>query len=196
MIVRLHGTLLERGLDEIVLDCDGVGYGIACSLGTVAKLPAEGQKVGLRIYTHVAEDALRLYGFYDADERGCFVALLATAGVGPKLALTILSTLSPGELRAAVARRDRTMLTRIPGVGGKKAERLLLELQDRLKGPVELPVANRTVHQDDLRSALQNLGFAAQQAEHTAAAIGREAAPDAKLPDLVRLALQRLTKRS
>lgn len=204
MIARLSGVLLERELQGLVVDCRGVGYAVACSLTTLAALPGVGQSVSLHIYTHVAEDALRLYGFADAAERRSFVALLGATGVGPKLALAILSTLAPGELQHAVARRDKTALTRIPGVGGKKAERLLVELQDKLQAePCGQTSPNATTgaagaahgRLAEVQSALSNLGFAREVAERAAADAVQAATPGAELAVLVRAALQRTKQR-
>lgn len=202
MIARLHGILLERELQGLVVDCQGVGYAVACSLTTLAALPAVGAAVTLHVYTHVAEDALRLYGFAAAPERRSFVALLGATGVGPKLALAILSTLAPAELQHAVESRDKTALTRIPGVGGKKAERLLVELQGKLvfeptapaRGAVAATVgAGRKLA--EVRSALVNLGFAREVAEQAAKDALQGAGAGADLAALVRSALRSTTRR-
>lgn len=202
MIARLHGILLERELQGLVVDCQGVGYAVACSLTTLAALPAVGAAVTLHVYTHVAEDALRLYGFAAAAERRSFVALLGATGVGPKLALAILSTLAPTELQHAVEGRDKTALTRIPGVGGKKAERLLVELQGKLLFEPAAPergavaaTASSGGKLAEVRSALRNLGFAREVAEQAAKDALQGAGAGADLAALVRSALRSTTRR-
>lgn len=202
MIARLHGILLERELQGLVVDCQGVGYAVACSLTTLAALPAVGAAVTLHVYTHVAEDALRLYGFAAAPERRSFVALLGATGVGPKLALAILSTLAPAELQHVVESRDKTALTRIPGVGGKKAERLLVELQGKLVFEPTAPARGAVAATGsaggklaEVRSALVNLGFAREVAEQAAKDALQGAGAGADLAALVRSALRSTTRR-
>jgi holliday junction DNA helicase RuvA len=195
MIASLRGTLLAKETDAVVVECGGVGYGVAMSLSSLQRLGREGTEVRLFVHTHLSQDALRLFGFVERDERDAFLVLIGTSGVGPKLALAILSTLSPSELADIVARGDRAALTRIPGVGGKKAERLLIELKDRL-AELSLPAvaAGSGGLLSDLVSALVNLGFSAQIAER-AARDALEADPEEReLATLVRAALRRTTR--
>ncbi len=194
MIASLRGTLVRKGTDGVVIECGGVGYGVAVSLASLQKLGREGAEAHLFVHTHLTQDALRLFGFVDPGEQEAFLVLIGTSGVGPKLALAILSTLSPAELADVVARADRAALTRIPGVGAKKAERLLVELKDRLTGLL-LPGTSRAgVVLSDLVSALVNLGFSAQIAER-AARDALEADPEEQeLATLVRAALRRTTR--
>ncbi len=206
MIARLTGMLVECRPAHAVLDVGGVGYRLSVSLSTYCALAAAGdaQRVTLHVYTHVREDALQLYGFSAADERAAFEELLAVSGVGPKLALTILSGVGAGELRECVARGDSGRLQKIPGVGKKTAERLLLELQHRwgdARGrpkttvPADArwgPVSPST--RDDAISALVNLGYAADVARRMveSALAGHPEPPD--LATLLRDALARLAK--
>lgn len=199
MIERLRGVLVQRDAGGAVIECGGVGYGVAMSVGALARLGALQSEVVVLVHTHVAEDALRLFGFVDAAERAAFLTLLHTTGVGPRLALAILSTLSPAELAEAVRRGDKAMLTRIPGVGAKKAERLLVELRDRL-GPAmagSVAVVGGSVHAD-LASALTNLGFAPPVAERAAQQVLRAAPPHQQgpehLPGLLRAALRAVSQ--
>ncbi|MBC7792624.1 MAG: Holliday junction branch migration protein RuvA, partial [Clostridia bacterium] len=161
--------------------------------GSLVKLGAEGREVSVLVHTHLTQDALRLFAFTDAAEREVFEILISTSGVGPKLALAVLSVLSPGELADAVARADKSVLIRVPGVGGKKAERLLFDLKGRLDAITALPVkgAPKSSVYDDVLAALLSLGFNPKDAEKSAKAIV-EARPDEKdVTILVREALRR-----
>ena len=133
MIGSLRGTLLDRTpTGEVLVEVGGVGYRVTCAATTVGTVGELGAPVFLHVHTHVREDALVLYGFPTADERACFEALLGTHGVGPSLALAILSAHTPGSLRRALATDDVDALTMVPGVGTKTAARLLIELKSRL----------------------------------------------------------------
>jgi Holliday junction DNA helicase RuvA len=197
MIASLRGRLLSKTSDYAVIECAGVGYGVHMALGSLVKLGAEGAEVSVLVHTHLTQDALRLFAFIDAAEREVFEILISTSGVGPKLALAVLSLLSPGELADAVANADKGLLTRVPGVGGKKAERLLVDLKGRLDGIVsggapakKGTVAKATVY-DDVVAALVSLGFQPKDAEKSAKAIV-DARPDEKdVTVLVREALRR-----
>ncbi len=196
MIARLRGLLVHKDTGGIIVECGGVGYGVAMSLASLGRLPAEGAEVLVWVHTHVSQDALRLYGFADTAEREAFMVLVATAGVGPKLALAILSTMSPVELADAVAGNDKGMLTRIPGVGAKKAERLLVELRDRLPRVAVTTMPGRAALLADLVSALENLGFATQTAGRVARQALDESPGEEEVATLVRAALRLTTKAS
>lgn len=193
MIASLRGVLSYKDAEGATIECSGVGYGVAASSQTLAALGPLGQEVRLHVYTHVSEDALKLYGFVHSDERRCFEVLLGTTGVGPRLALAILSTLTPEHLLRAVSLKDRSALTRIPGVGPKKADRLLLELSGRLtatqsysaQGPSSL---------SDVASALTHLGFDITQATEAASA-AQSALPECTdVATLTKHALQRISQ--
>lgn len=177
MIGRLTGMIVDCRPAHVVLDVGGVGYRLSVSLSTYCALAAlaDGARATLHVHTHVREDALQLYGFFLAEERTVFEELLTTSGVGPRLALTILSGVGAGELRECVARGDAGRLQKIPGVGKKTAERLLLELQHRWgdprgrgksgEGSAEAREGpSRPSVRDDAISALVNLGYAADAA--------------------------------
>jgi len=171
VIARLRGQIADRGADEIVVDVGGVGYQLFVSAQTMAALPANGSDVEMLVVTHVREDALQLFGFADATERALFQLLQSVSQIGPRLALAILSGLPTPELCDAIRRRDLVRLTSISGVGKKTAERLALELADKLALlPVERPAtrpdgaAARGVG-DQAASALVNLGFRPLEAE-------------------------------
>jgi len=164
VIAHLSGTLLEKQLQRIIVDVAGVGYDITVPLSTLYAIGETGSRVALRIHTHLSEDALRLFGFATELEQSLFERLISVSGIGPKLALSVLSGIEPGELIRAIRSSDVARLTRIPGVGKKTAERIVLELKDRLPqtGPVEpepgvAPEADEV--REDLLSALANLGY-------------------------------------
>jgi Holliday junction DNA helicase RuvA len=173
VIGRLSGTIVERAPNRLILDVAGVGYRVHIPLSTFYGLPGgTDPRVSLHVHTHVRDDAIELFGFATSRERSVFERLIAIAGVGPRLALAILSGIGVDELRDAVARQDRERLQKIPGVGRKTGERLLLELRDKLGdvGPAVAvdpqPVAPGAVGvRDDAVSALVNLGYAREVAQ-------------------------------
>jgi Holliday junction DNA helicase RuvA len=169
VIARLSGTILDLKTDRIVLDVHGVGYELAIPLGTFSALPAAGEKAVLHVHTHVREDALQLFGFATPQEKYVFERLLSVSGIGPKVALTVLSGLPLPELVGAIASQNARVLATIPGVGKKLAERLGLELKEKLAGfglgSASGAAAGKTSVVDDAIGALQNLGYKALQAE-------------------------------
>jgi Holliday junction DNA helicase RuvA len=163
MIGRLTGKILHCSPGQVLLDVTGVGYEVQIPLSTFYKLSeGAGSVVSLHVHTHVREDALQLYGFSSSDERIAFGRLIAISGVGPRMALAILSGIGVDELRQAVYHQDRVRLQRIPGVGKKTAERLLLELRDRMPEPESAGPAGDQAPagvRPDAISALVNLGY-------------------------------------
>jgi len=194
LIARLSGTLLEKRGDVAVVDVGGVGYLVHLSLQSMARLPAEGAEVRLRTYTHVREDALQLFGFANEDEERLFALLIGVSGVGPRLAQTILSGMPAPELAAALIGEEIGRLTQISGVGKKTAERLVLELKDKLKtsgllgrtAQAAVPLSGSGA----LISALLNLGYKPAAAERTAEAVRRSLGPAAAVEDQLREALR------
>ena len=173
MIAHIRGQLFSKRPSQAIVEAGGVGYDIAISVPTYSALPSEGAQVALHIYTQVREDALALYGFLDRSEKQLFERLITVTGVGPKLALTILSGLSTESTISAIRAQDHATLTRIPGVGKRLAERLVVELKEKLDD-LARPAPSQ-VHagaaSDDVLSALLNLGYqraAAQKALETA----------------------------
>jgi Holliday junction DNA helicase RuvA len=160
------------------------------SLASLARLGKVGGDVFVQVHTHLTQDALRLYGFADEDERQTFEVLIGTTGVGPKLALAILSSLSPAELAGIVGRADKLALTRVPGVGGKKAERLLVELKGRLPETGAGGPSGRPSLVGDVVSALSNLGFSDEVADKAARAALDKHPDEQEIATLVRAALQ------
>lgn len=165
MIAYLQGTLLHRQPTTLVLDVHGVGYEVQVPVGTYTQLPAPGSAVALHIYTQVRDDAIQLYGFATTVEKRLFEKLITVNGVGPKLGLAILSGLAPEALGAALRAGDHARLTAIPGVGKKTAERLVVELRDKIPELAEVESAPAAGPAADVVSALVNLGYAAAQAE-------------------------------
>jgi len=183
MFAHLRGILLEKHPNQAVVEAGGVGYDVTIAVPTFSKLPDIGAEVRLRIYTHVREDTLALYGFLAQDEKALFEKLISVSGIGPTLAVKVLSGLSAPDLITYIRRGEVEKLVRIPGVGKKTAERMVLELKDKLPAPsgeepAQVAAALDGVDQDVL-SALLNLGCArpaAEAAVRKAKAAGAEAA--------------------
>lgn len=163
MIAHLTGTLIEKDIQRLVVDVAGVGYEVQVPLSTFYAVGEVGARVALRVHTHVREEALQLFGFSTLLERRLFERLIAVNGVGPKLALAVLSGIEPADLVRAIRQGDLARLTRIPGVGRKTAERLVVELKDRLPdadaGGVTSAASDSGDVRDDVLSALLNLGY-------------------------------------
>ncbi|MFC6646001.1 Holliday junction branch migration protein RuvA [Granulicella cerasi] len=177
MIAHLRGTLLFKSPNAVVLECAGVGYELAVSVATFTDLGAEGSEAKLHVHTHVREDAFSLFGFSELQEKRLFEKLLTISGIGPKLAITVLSGISAERLVGAIRGGDHATLTKIPGIGKKTAERVVLELKDKLDDMQGYTPAGEVVPSlgavaDDVLSALVNLGYlrpTAQKAVETAA---------------------------
>ena len=202
MIAHLRGRLLEKQPNRIVVDVGGVGYDVFVPLSTFYSLGDPGDEVALRIHTHVREDALTLYGFATRLEQGLFERLIGVSGIGPRLALSVLSGIEPLELVRAIERGDVARLTAIPGVGKKTSERLVLELKDRLpRAQLAAAVAGLTapeepVLRDDVLSALLNLGYHRPLAERAVDAAIKTfgATSDAGFERTLKQALRELAK--
>ncbi len=198
MIARLSGTLLEKTPNRLVIDVAGVGYDVQVPLSTFYGIGDAGAPVELRIHTHVREDVIALYGFASVLEQNLFERLISISGIGPKLALAVLSGIDTTELVRAIRTQDVARLTKIPGIGKKTAERIGLELKDRL--PHGVPGAPEPVRpsgtderRDDLLSALTNLGYQRAAAEKAVDAASKKT-PDAAFEDLLRNILRGMTK--
>jgi Holliday junction DNA helicase RuvA len=190
MIAHLAGLLLEKHPNQAVVDCHGVGYDVTIPVSTFSALPDAGREVKLRIHTHVREDAIALFGFATAGEKNLFEKLISVSGIGPKLGITLLSGLAVADLINAIRGGDVARLTKVPGIGKKTAERLVLELRDKVDSVGALPgVAARPVAvaafsgvEEDVLSALVNLGCSRPLAEQAlakakAAGVGPEFEP-------------------
>ena len=168
MIAHLRGTLLTKHPNQAIVETHGVGYDVTISVPTFSEMPAAGSEVALHIHTHVREDALSLYGFLRIAEKHLFEKLLTVSGIGPKLAITILSGMPTDEMVHAIRGGDVARLTRIPGIGKKTAERMVLELRDKLPagvGPAEVSITAASPVEEDVISALVNLGYQRPAAE-------------------------------
>jgi Holliday junction DNA helicase RuvA len=194
MIGRLTGRLAEKSPDLVVLDVGGVGYLVHIPLSTFYELPEAESPASLWIHTHVREDTLALYGFLTERERALFLMLLSVAGIGPRVALTVLSGIPPAELVEALRKQDVRRLVAIPGVGKKTAERMVLELAEKSSKFAAEPegTAPAAVSADDVLSALVNLGYRKAEAERAVDAIARTAGPQ-DFGEFLKLALKRLT---
>lgn len=194
MIARLTGRLAVKSPDALIIDVHGVGYRVLVSLTAFGALPAEGAEVTLGIHTHLRENALELFGFTNAVEQALFGALITVSGIGPRMALNILSGLPAEQLSEALASGNVARLVAIPGIGKRTAERLVVELQDRVRKLLVAPAdAAATAGTSDAEavSALVNLGYRAPDAERAVrAAI---AAGAHELADVIRKALQKLS---
>jgi Holliday junction DNA helicase RuvA len=185
MISSLRGTVVARTLDGVVLDVSGVGYRVQTTLRALRKAQAKGE-ITLDTYLHVREDALQLYGFAEPAERELFEHFLSVSGVGPKVALAILSGSTPKDLRRAIALEDTTRFVAIPGIGKKTAERVVLELKEKI-GPIEvLPGAPE--HELVARDALVELGYTVVEAERALASTDPEAEPEERVRQALRAA--------
>ena len=184
MIAHLRGRLVRKSPNQAVIECCGVGYDVAISVATFTMLPAEGAEAALHIHTHVREDQIALFGFAEPAEKRLFEKLLTISGIGPKLAITVLSGISAERLVTAIRGQDHATLTRIPGIGRKTAERVVLELKDKLDDMAVAPVVDGVAAGpagDDVLSAMVNLGYprpVAQKAMETATARDADAGRD------------------
>ncbi len=195
MIARLTGVVAEKREDHAIVEVNGVGYRVQLSALSLAALPPPGERASLRTHTHVREDALQLFGFATEEEEAVFHELIAVKNVGPRGAQNILSGIEPRELARAVADGDVARLTRVPGVGKKTAERLVVELKEKLlalaRAAAPRAVAAGAGRLEQLQQALVGLGFKAAQAEAAAQAL-RENGEGKQLDELLRDALKLL----
>jgi len=185
MIGHLRGTVFEKHPNQVIVEAGGVGYEVQIPISTYTALPDQGAQVTLRIYTHVREDALLLFGFFTSEEKIVFERLITVSGIGPTLAIKVLSGLATADLIGAIRNGSVEQLVRIPGVGKKTAERIVLELKDKLAG---VEVAGKTVSaaeagpmlsplERDVLSALQNLGCSRGAAEEAVRKAKERGAP-------------------
>jgi Holliday junction DNA helicase RuvA len=202
MIAWLQGTVRRKTGDAVIIDVGGVGYQVSIPQSTLGAVPEAGADVGLHIHTHLREDSLSLFGFSTELEKDLFLLLLGVSGIGPKLALSILSGISASDLVSAIGAADDAKLCAIPGIGKKTASRLCLELKDRVRvlapslqstaaGGRETPLSGPL---DDAVSALVNLGYKRPPAEESVKKV-LQGRPDVRLEDLIREALSLLMKR-
>ena len=182
MIAHLRGKLIARHPNQAIVETGGVGYDITISVPTFSDLPQAGSEVALYIHTHVREDQLALYGFLRSEEKQLFEKLITVSGIGPKLAITILSGMPADDMVNAIRGNDVARLTKIPGIGKKTAERMTLELRDKLPAigdQAASAVPSLSPVQDDVLSALVNLGYQRPAAEKVLSSIDRNGSFDA-----------------
>jgi holliday junction DNA helicase RuvA len=196
VIAHLRGRVFEKHPNRLIVDVAGVGYDVLVPLSTFYTCGEPGAEIALRIHTHVREDQLSLYGFATALEQTMFEKLIAVSGIGPKLALSVLSGIEPRDLVGAIQRNDLARLTAIPGVGKKTAERICVELRDRLPKAVEAagtPASPGDSLRDDLVSALMNLGYHRQNLDKILDKVLANST-DSRFEDVLRLALKELSR--
>ena len=186
MIGRLSGVIAEKSPPLVLIDVQGVGYEVDVPMSTFYNLPPLGDKVSLLTHFVVREDAQILFGFLTGEERATFKQLIKISGVGPKMALGLLSGLSVAELSVAVSKQDAARLVKVPGIGKKTAERLLLELKGKLGPDLALPVSVANDNQADILQALVALGYS----DKDAAAVLKKLPPDSGVSDGIKLALK------
>lgn len=199
MIAWVEGVLRDRQPTRVVIDVQGVGYDLSIPLSTFGVLPDAGKTVSLHVYTHAREGAIELYGFASPRERALFELLLRANRVGPRLAQTILSGIAAPALLSALKSGDAAVLRRVPGVGAKLAEKMIVDLRDRAAqmslgdepGAAPHAVAESEVA-DQVLSALTNLGYPRAQAERVVEAVAAEAGEEASIESWIRIALRRL----
>jgi len=195
VIASVRGTLLEVHTGACVVECAGVGYLVQISTGTLARLPERGSEVFLRTRQVVREDAVQLFGFSDADELRLFDLMIGVSGVGPKLALAVLSGLKPAALARAIRGEQVGVLTKVPGIGRKTAERLVVELRDKLDAAApsrDVGVLPRAEQWEDAVAALVRLGYTAAQAQDAVRDVAGEG--EVTLEQVVRRAIARLSR--
>jgi len=194
MIAYLKGTLIHKTPGHVVVETGGVGYAAAIPVSSFASLGEIGETVELFIHTHVAEDALALYGFASQDEKAMFLKLIGISGIGPKLAMNVLSGISPGDLAEAIRSSDLARISLVPGIGKKTALRITMELQDKLEKKEKLLTAKASPEKEDLLSALLNMGFRQKEAERAVDQTIAANKPGTEFEKLLRDCLKRLAK--
>jgi Holliday junction DNA helicase RuvA len=194
MIAYLKGILIHKTPGHVIIDTGGVGYAAAVPLGTYFKIGDVGLPVELLIYTHVTDDSLSLFGFASQEEKGMFLKLIGISGIGPKLAMNILSGIEPADLEEAIRKGDLARIVLVPGIGKKTALRITMELQDKLESKEKLLAAQGSPEREDLVSALLNMGFRRKEVERVADQAISAHKPEAGFEKLLRDCLKRLAK--
>ena len=201
MIAALTGRLAFKSPSQVTLDVQGVGYEVFIPLSTFYSLPDINESASLRVHTHLREDAIQLFGFLTATEKDAFILLTGISGIGPKLALSVLSTLSVTDLVSAIQAGDMDKLATVPGIGKKSAGRIVLELKDKVERLQAVPAVVPTVTgdqssrvHDDALSALVNLGYRAQEAKDIIKRISQSQSGPLPLKDLIRETLKELAR--
>jgi len=194
MIGYLKGNLVKKSPNQIILDVGGVGYSVWIPLSTYLELKDTDEPAELLVYTHLTENSLALYGFSREQEKDLFLKLIGISGIGPKLALNILSGIEVSDLEEAIQQSDITRITLIPGIGKKTALRIALELQEKLEKKEEIIQTKALQEREDLISALMNLGFKRKEVERIVDDTVRNFTPEAGFEQLLRESLKKLAK--
>lgn len=196
MIAHLAGELSRVEADYVVVDVNGVGYKVHAPLSVIASLPKPGTPIRLNIFTHVKEDSITLYGFIEPDQQRLFELLITVSGVGPKVAMNILSVLTVEDTVESIAREDILPLTRVPGVGAKMAQRIILELREKIAEMVWVERAKKVESTvlDDVTEGLVALGYDRQKSRRAAEQAIAAASDKRDTAEVIRLALKHLTK--
>lgn len=194
MIAYLKGTLINKTPSQIIIDTGGVGYRASIPLSTYFRLGEVGESAEILVYTHLTDDALALFGFSTPEEKEMFLKLISISGIGPKLAMNILSGIEPQELAEAVKRTDVARITMVPGIGKKTALRIAMELQDKLEKKEKVLTAKGSEEKEDLISTLLNMGFRRSEVERVVDRTLTAFPADAGFEKLLRECLKRLAK--
>jgi Holliday junction DNA helicase RuvA len=194
MIAYLKGTLIHKTPGHVVVETGGVGYAAAIPVSSYVRLGEAGGTVELFIHTHLSDDALALYGFISREEKDMFLKLIGISGIGPKLAMNVLSGISPEDLAEAVRASDVARISLVPGIGKKTALRITMELQDKLEKKEKLLSAKASPEKEDLLSALLNMGFRRKEAERAVDQTIAAHKPGTEFEKLLRDCLKRLAK--
>jgi Holliday junction DNA helicase RuvA len=194
MIAYLKGIILQKKPGEVVVETAGVGYLLVIPLSTYFKLGEPGDQVELRVYTHLTDNSLQLYGFLTSEEKSIFQKLITISGIGPKMAINILSGIGPRELEEAVGETNVTRLSMIPGIGKKTALRIIMELADKIEKKEKVLSRKDSKEKEDLISALVNLGFRRKESERVVDQTLSSLGPQAEFDVLLRECLKRISR--
>lgn len=199
MIAYLKGIIHSKSPEQLIVDVHDVGYQLEISTQTYQELPPEGEEVQLLVYHHITDNDQRLFGFSNQNEKDLFELLITVKGVGPKLGLTILSGLPAEEITGAIVQKDKAALSQITGIGKKTAERMILELKDKISEMVDVTYANSGTSisgnlKEEAVSALQSLGFRKKDSEKAVSLAAKETEVDGNVQELVKKALSQLNK--
>ena len=194
MIAYLKGTLIHKTPGHVVVETGGVGFAAAIPVSSFVRLGEVGGTVELLVHTHVTDDAIALFGFLSQDEKDMFLKLIGISGIGPKLAMNVLSGIAPDDLADAVRASDVARISLVPGIGKKTALRITMELQDKLDKKEKLLASKGSAEKEDLLSALQNMGFRRKEAERAADQTLAAHKPGTEFEKLLRDCLKRLAK--
>ena len=194
MIGYLKGKVVKKQPDKVILDVQGVGYSVGIPLSTFLRLGDTGQDIELYIYTHVTDSSLALFGFSEEADKELFLKLIGISGIGPKIALNILSGIEVSDLEDAIRQSDIARISLVPGIGKKTAMRIALELQEKLIEKEKVLLSGQTREKEDLISALMNMGFKRKEVERIVDATLREFERDAGFEVLLRESLKQLSK--